>query len=62
LPQVLHSSPTTETRAGKVPTLFWFVIAAAAATVLLLLISAVSFKGLDRLLPEGEAFQPYFTT
>ena len=59
--QVLHTNKA-EARAGRVPSLLWFLIIAATAVVLLFLISAVNFRGLDRLLPEGEPFQPYFTT
>jgi membrane protein YqaA with SNARE-associated domain len=45
-----------------VPALWWLAIIAAVAATLLLISSTVSFQGLDRLLPAGEPFLPYFTT
>jgi hypothetical protein len=38
------------------------VIIALAAAAMLLLLGMASFDGLDRLLPEGQPFLPYFTT
>jgi hypothetical protein len=52
----------TDTRPTKVPALGWFALIAAVATTLFLILSTVSFDGLDRLLPAGELFLPYFTT
>ena len=44
-------------------TIWWpIVIVAVGAAAMLLLLGSVSFEGLDRLLPEGQPFLPYFTT
>jgi hypothetical protein len=46
-----------------VPPAWWpLVIVAVGAAAMLLLLGSVSFEGLDRLLPEGQPFLPYFTT
>lgn len=52
----------TDKRLTKVPALGWFALIAAVATTLFLVLSTVSFQGVDRLLPAGELFLPYFTT
>jgi len=51
-----------ETRPPTLPKLGWFALIAVAAMALLLLLSGVSFHGLDRLVPAGDLFLPYFTT
>ncbi|HEV8027889.1 MAG TPA: hypothetical protein VGP50_10695 [Stellaceae bacterium] len=46
-----------------VPPVWWpLVIVAVGAAAMLLLLGSVSFEGLDRLVPEGQPFLPYFTT
>jgi len=60
--RVHHDNTAAKTRAREVPALFWFVVIAAVAATLLLVVSTVGFQGLDRLLPDGEPFLPYFTT
>jgi hypothetical protein len=45
------------------PPVWWpIVIVAVGAAAMLLLLGSVSFEGLDRLVPEGQPFLPYFTT
>jgi hypothetical protein len=45
------------------PPVWWpVVIVALGAAAMLLLLGSVGFEGLDRLLPEGQPFLPYFTT
>jgi hypothetical protein len=56
----LHND--ADTRPTTVPALAWLAMIAAVAATLFLLFSTVSFDGLDRLLPAGELFLPYFTT
>ena len=56
---MLHND--TDTRPTTVPVLAWLALIAAAVTALFLLF-AVGFQGLDRLVPAGEVFLPYFTT
>jgi hypothetical protein len=52
----------TDSRPTTVPALAWLAMIAAVAATLFLLFSTVSFQGLDRLLPAGELYLPYFTT
>lgn len=57
---MLHND--TDARPTTMPALAWLAMIAAVAATLFLLFTAVSFQGLDRLLPAGELFLPYFTT
>jgi hypothetical protein len=53
---------TVDARTEGAHPLLWFGIMVAAAVLLLLAVVATSSSGLDRLLPNGEPFVPYFTT
>lgn len=59
---MLHDD--TDTPPTTVPALAWLVTiaAVAVAATLLLLFATIIFQGLDRLLPAGAPFLPYFTT
>ncbi|MBO0757690.1 MAG: hypothetical protein J2P54_17710 [Bradyrhizobiaceae bacterium] len=46
----------------KIHPLFWSVVLAAAAALLLLLALHSGFQSIDRVLPLGAPFLPYFTT
>jgi hypothetical protein len=63
---MLHTLPRdarNRDEEGDGRAVFWsLVIAAAVAAALLLLLARVGFEGLDRLLPDGQPFLPYFTT
>jgi hypothetical protein len=48
--------------ADEICPLFWAVLLAAVAALLLLLVLHSGFQGIDRVLPPGEPFLPYFTT
>jgi hypothetical protein len=48
---------------GATRPVWWtLVIVALGAAAMLMLLGSVSFEGLDRLLPDGQPFLPYFTT
>jgi hypothetical protein len=50
------------TGADEICPLFWAVVLAAAAALLLLLVLHSGLQSIDRFLPPGEPFLPYFTT
>ena len=56
IPDVFTLRPRAEGR----PPVFWLAIIFVAAVLLLVL--GLGFHGLDGLLPDGEPFNPYFTT
>jgi hypothetical protein len=60
--RLLHGRPAASVSAPAIPTHVWLVIVAAVIAALLLLLAGVDFTGLDRLLPDGAQFLPYFTT
>lgn len=54
--------PLRSTGVDKIHPLFWSVVLAAAAALLLLLALHSGFQSIDRVLPLGAPFLPYFTT
>ena len=60
--QIKESSRAAGLRAPRSSPLLWFAMAIAAALLVSLAIAAARSGGLDRLLPRGQPFAPYFTT
>jgi hypothetical protein len=54
--------PIQKTSTEEMRLLFWAVVLAAGAALLLLLALHGGFQSIDRVLPPGEPFHPYFTT
>jgi hypothetical protein len=57
-----HCDAKATTRAEGVSVIVWLAMMVGAVLVLWLTLSAISFEGLDRLLPDGEPFEPIYTT
>jgi|HubBroStandDraft_3_1064219.scaffolds.fasta_scaffold05637_3 hypothetical protein len=62
MPRLFHTDRTMGAGPEELPVRFLLLTMVAAISVLLLAIFSIDFRGLERLLPDGELFVPYFTT
>ena len=58
----LHPREIDDRAAETTPSVYWPPVVIALIAAMLLLLGTLGPLGLDRLLPEGQPFLPYFTT